>query len=515
MILRGHVPTIKYKLAAETAARHYLDAGNNMSNDSNPLVVQSQADLLTNLSANIRLPSLQQRKTKDPRGQAAIINLIQVEVLPMNIAEKVKKAIAPLGGQSVTVSRIQKGDMPDDQADTLLLSGQVETQVELVRILNLAARFFTGERLNAVTGKVDSNSGDIRVIANESGGIINSGQQLGNSSSMGRSGNAGGTGNNVKSNIGRAKLLSMANGRLLSTIEVRDLPQVRVAIQMYEVNRRSLRQWRPDFTLLTNGYNQTDGVFGLDGATNQALGSGQVENALQVLGGAMVNNFQVGSSEFAFDLLFSLLEKEGISRTLSRPNLTVLAGEKAVFRAGGEVPVPTSFAPNGITSGNTGGNSQGIFGGTEFKSFGIQLEVRAMVDEHDLITLDLSPSISTPDTLLTQQISASTGSSLNTAAFNVRNLNTTTRLHNGQPLIIGGLVSRDISDSRDFVPGISDIPLFGKLTESTQDADTARELIIIVTPTLVREPRHDASLWQFQTTAEMLQGLQLTLSRDL
>ncbi|MGI2227301.1 pilus assembly protein N-terminal domain-containing protein [Shewanella frigidimarina] len=512
LVLRGRVPTVKYKLAAETAARHYLDAGKNRISDNNSLVMKSPTDFLADLSPNIRLPSQQLRQSNRGKvGHAAIINLIQVDVLPMNMIEKVKKAIVQLGGESVTVSRIQKGDMPDDQADTLLLGGQVETQVDLVRVLNLASRLFTGDRINAITGKIEAGSNDITVIANESGGLISSSQQVSSNSSSNRGGNAKSSSNNVKSNIARAKLLSMANGRLLSTIEVRDLPQVRVAIQMYEVNRRSLTQWRPDFSLITQGYNKTDGNFGLDGATNQALGSGKVENALQVLGGALVNNFQVGGSEIAFDLLFSLLEKDGISRTLSRPTLTVLAGEKAVFRAGGEVPVPTSFSPNGISSAN-GGNSQGVFSGTEFKSFGIQLEVRAMVDENDLITLDLSPSISTPDTLLTQQISSSTGSSLTTSAFNVRNLTTSTRLRDGQPLIIGGLVSRDISDSRDFVPGINDVPLLGKLTESSSGADTARELIIIVTPTLVREPRHDVALWQFQTSAEMLQSMQFPLA---
>ncbi len=508
LVLRGRVPTVKYKMAAESAARHYLDAGNHHLTD-NSLVVKSSNDLLAGLSPNIRLPSLQQHKSPDlTKSKAAIINLIQVDLLPMDIAEKVKKAIEQLGGQSVNVSRIQKGDLPNDQADTLLLSGQVETQVDLVRVLNLAARLFTGDRINTVTGKLDSDSNDITVVANESGGLINSGQQSSKARSTTSNSSSISTGNNVKSNIARAKLLSMANGRLLSTIEVRDLPQVRVAIQMYEVNRRSLTQWRPDLTLITNGYNKTDGTFGLEGATSQALGSGQVENALQVLGGALINNFQVGGSEVAFDLLFSLLEKDGISRTLSRPNLTVLAGEKAVFRAGGEVPVPTSFSPNGISSSDTGGNSQAVFSGTEFKSFGIELGVRAMVDENDLITLDLSPSISTPDTLLTQQITSSTGSSLNTSAFNVRNLTTSTRLRDGQPLIIGGLVSRDISDSRDFVPGVNDVPLLGKLTESSQEADTARELIIIVTPTLVREPRHDVALWQFQSSTEMLQSMQ-------
>ncbi|QVM86699.1 hypothetical protein I0D68_13090 [Pseudomonas lalucatii] len=70
-----------------------------------------------------------------------------------------------------------------------------------------------------------------------------------------------------------------------------------------------------------------------------------MENALQIIGGSLTNNLQIGSSRLAFDLLFSLMEQEGISRTLSRPTLMVLAGESAVFSVGGEVPVPTAFAP--------------------------------------------------------------------------------------------------------------------------------------------------------------------------
>ncbi len=500
LILRGKVSTIKYKLAAESAARHYLDAGRSSTN----LAVRTPASaLLDSVNANLRLQA--QNNTAVSAKSAAIINLIQVKTLPLDLVDKVKNAISGLGGHAVTVSRLQQGDLPNDQTDTLLLSGQVETQVELVRVLNLASRLFTGDVAELDKSRNSNNANSISVIANESGGLMRSGQQSANSRGS-SSGNATGlAANNVQSNIARAKLLSMANGRLLSTIEVRDLPQVRVAIQMYEVNRRSLQQWRPDFSLVSNGYSADGGLFGLAGASAQAAGADKVENALQVLGGALVNNLQVGGSDIAFDLLFSMLEQAGISRTLSRPNLTVLAGEKAVFRAGGEVPVPTSFAPNGLSSDKNGTASQGVFSGTEFKSFGVELAVRAMVDEHDLITLDLSPTISTPDTLLTQQISESTGSALNSAAFNVRSLTTTTRLRDGQPLVIGGLVSRDISDSRNAVPGLSKVPLFGKLAESTSDADNERELIIIVTPTLVREPRHEVAIWQFQSSGEMLQ----------
>ncbi|MBS7725352.1 hypothetical protein I0E51_13140 [Pseudomonas lalucatii] len=94
-----------------------------------------------------------------------------------------------------------------------------------------------------------------------------------------------------------------------------------------------------------------------------------------------------------------------------------------------------------------------MFSGTSFKSFGVQLKVRAMVDENDRITLDVNPTVSAPDTLLTRQISGSTGSNLNSTAFNTRSISTTTRLQDGQPLILGGLVSSEQSTQEDFTPG--------------------------------------------------------------
>ncbi|WP_207951755.1 pilus assembly protein N-terminal domain-containing protein [Pseudomaricurvus alcaniphilus] len=505
LVLRGRVPTIEFRNAAESAARHYLDAGRDYQPSATDVLLQSTSGQQGRVDARFRLPGSNDQKPRRNVAKAAIINLIQVEELPLDITEKVKNAVDRLGGAAVTVTRIQQGDTPRDEVDTLLLGGFVETQVDLVRVLNLASRLFTGN-YTELSG-VDT----ITTIANESGGLVNGARTGTAARSSGFGSNPAGTfgsglaGNNLLSNVGRAKMLSVAGGRILSTIEVRDLPQVRVAVQMYEVNRRQLKQWRPDFSLISNGYDSGGGNFGLAGASSQAASASQVENALQVLGGTLVNNFQLGSRDIAFDLLFSLLEEEGISRTLSRPNLTVLAGESAVFRAGGEVPVPTAFAPTGIANDDQiGTNTAGVFSGTEFKAFGVQLAVRALVDEKDRITLDLNPVISMPDTLLTQDIAGSTGAALNTSAFNVRSLNTSTRLRDGQPLIIGGLVSRDISDSHDFVPGVSQLPLLGSLAEATSAADSERELIIIVTPTIVREPRHEVELWQFPLGSEIL-----------
>ncbi|MDO6806316.1 hypothetical protein Q4595_27920, partial [Wenyingzhuangia sp. 1_MG-2023] len=86
-------------------------------------------------------------------------------------------------------------------------------------------------------------------------------------------------------------------------------------------------------------------------------------------------------------------------------------------------------------------------------------------------------SVSTPDTALSQHITDSTGSTLDTTAFDVRSINTSTRLRDGQPLILGGLVSRDQSESNQSLPFLSQIPFLGKLFSSDVSSYRDRELV--------------------------------------
>lgn len=508
LVLRGRVPTVDFRVAAENAARNYLDVAQGQGSNINLLMQSPNTGPMINSSGTSSGFRVSRDAQQSPGYRAApratMINLIKVDHLPLSISEKLQLAIREVGGEDVTVKRMQPGDIADRNNDTLLLSGSVNSQVDLVRVLNIASRIYTAEH-----PELNIDGGSIHAIANESGGLINRGSDSSSlSGGLGSlSGNAGSNGisNNVSGNIGRAKLVSIAGGKILSTIDVRDLPQVRVSVQMHEISRRRLKSWKPDLTLVSEGYD-SNGVFGLGGNSQRGENSSAVESALQILGGTLVNNIQMGGSNIAFDLLFSLLEEEGISRTLSRPTLTVLAGESAIFRAGGEVPVPRAFAPTGLSADDkVGSNAGGVFSGTDFKSFGVELEVRALVDEHDRITLDMRPTISMPDTQLTQDIASSTGGQLNSAAFNVRTLTTSSRLRDGQALVIGGLVSRDISDNQSHTPGASSVPLFGNLARSSAKSDTDKELIIIVTPTIVRESKHHSAQWKFTDPNELLE----------
>lgn len=505
LILRGTVPTVTQRTAAEAVAREYLNAG--VGHDGGFATVLSKNDSET---ADVRVSATGSQF--NGQETSAVINLIQVEQLPSTTQEKIQQTINELGGADVTVERILRGDVEDDAADTLLLKGQVQNQVALVRVLNIASRLFLGP------DETVEDLSAIEAIADESGALISERNQdqdsQGNNSMAGNNliggNNNGRINNEIKANIGRAKLLSVSNGRILSMIEVRDLPQVRVSVQIHEVNRSRMKNWRPDMTLVSDGFkseSMTPGGSGMvvqpDGSLRitESGGSQQVENALQVLGGALTNQLQIGGAEMAFDLLFSLMETEGISRTLSRPTLTVLAGESALFQVGGEVPVPSAFAPPGTDT-----TGSGVFSGTQFRAFGVQLAVRPMVDENDRITLDVRPTVSMPDTTLTQEIAGSTGTNLNTTAFNTRSLETTTRLRDGQPLVLGGLVSRGFGQQLGYTPGLHKVPGLGWLAKSSDTADQDRELIIIVTPTIVREPLQNIAMWQFPSANELLKS---------
>jgi len=491
VVLRGEVPTLNYRHAAHEAAKNYLYASSSQS--AQPVITSApNQGMFNSLAQRLQGMGNLNNGLAQNSSKVAIINLIKVTQAPKPKEARIAQVLKSMGADKVTVKRISVDELSNDDNDVFMLSGTVKNQIELVRLLNTINKLFEPEQASqAPTSALDPNglissatqneTSAIEVLANESGGLLNDDSGL--------------TLSNVNSNVARATLLSVAKGKVLSSIEVEDLPQVRVSVQLYEVNQRRLKQWRPDISVLSNGYNNEQGLFGLEGMNARESGSASIENALQLIGGQLTNNLQLSTSQFAIDMLFSLLEQEGISRTLSRPTLTVLAGESAVFKVGGEVPVPTSYSPSGVTSGQQG-NSGSVFSGTEFKSFGVELNVRALVDDKDRITLDLNPVISLPDTTLTAEIAQSTGSSLNSSAFNTRSMQTSTRLQDGQPLIIGGLISTDNNASHDFVPDANGESLFGKLSETTSKSENNRELIIVVTPNLVREPVNNLRVWQ-------------------
>lgn len=169
------------------------------------------------------------------------------------------------------------------------------------------------------------------------------------------------------------------------------------------------------------------------------------------------------------------LEGEGLVSLLAEPNLTAVSGETASFLAGGEFPVPTVSSSSGADTSNYAAVT------VEFKSYGVSLAFTPTVLSGGRISLHLRPEVS--------ELS-STGS-VTISGFNIpglvtRRADTTIELASGQSFMIGGLLQDNVTNTINKVPGLSDLPVLGKLFQSRAYQAGQTELVIIATPYLVK-----------------------------
>jgi Flp pilus assembly secretin CpaC len=529
-VLIGIVPDVATSMAAEAVARNYLEAGGAGRGVPQPLVAappDTAAPAAPGAAAQAPpttapAPGAGTGLQGGIQPSGTVINLLQLDTLPSPPEQKIRDAIRAIGGTDVTVRRVLRGDVRDDARDTLVLEGRVPNQTALVRVLMLATQLFTGQTVTAE---------DLRVVADEAGALADQTQQQSQSQQMTLGGGAtsslfgGARGNRltnqVRTNLGRAKVVEAAGGRILSFIEVSDLPQVRVSIRLVEVNRTKLRSFNPNSVALVSDFRQPSlnpaqaavTVQGDQAARVGTLGTA-IQNVLAFLNGALSNELQYAGGNVAISSALTLLEREGIAQSLSSPSLTVLSGELAQVQIGGEVPVPTAFAPAfgavgaGAAPGVPGGAvTPGVFSSVEFVPFGVQLQIRPLVGEDDTITLDVQPLVVTPDAVLTDAIRQSTGTTVATTAFQTRALRTSSRLQDGQALLIGGLLSNNTSTNTASTPGLRSTPVLGWLFQGFNRNDQETELIVLVNPVILRARVPDAALWTFPDQGELLRSV--------
>ncbi len=164
---------------------------------------------------------------------------------------------------------------------------------------------------------------------------------------------------------------------------------------------------------------------------------------------------------------FDLSEKNGLVSTLAEPNLTALSGETASFLAGGEFPIPISQALGTVT--------------IEYRQYGVSLAFTPTVLADGRISIRVRPEVS--------QLSSEGSVTLNgfsVPAFITRRSETTVELGSGQSFMIGGLIQNSNINSIDRVPGLGDVPVLGAMFRSNGYRRNQTELMIIVTPYLVK-----------------------------
>ena len=169
-----------------------------------------------------------------------------------------------------------------------------------------------------------------------------------------------------------------------------------------------------------------------------------------------------------------LAETDGLVTTLAEPNLTAISGETAQFLAGGEFPIPMN---------------QGLGNTTiEYKNYGVSLAYTPVVLSGGRISLRVRPEVSE----LSSQ-GAVTLNGFQVPALTVRRAETTVELGSGQSFMIAGLMSNNAQSTINRAPGLGDLPIIGNLFRSREFRKGETELVIVVTPYLVR-PVDDSAL---------------------
>lgn len=185
--------------------------------------------------------------------------------------------------------------------------------------------------------------------------------------------------------------------------------------------------------------------------------------------------FQLQSGSTDLNGVVDALAQDGLVTVLAEPNLTARSGETASFLSGGEFPIPIDNRDRTVT--------------VEFKKFGVSLDFTPTVLDDGRISLTVRPEVSE----LNQNAGIEIGG-LRIPGLSVRRAETTVELGSGQSFAIAGLVQSNSSNNVRAFPGLSDIPILGALFRSTRFQRQETELVIMVTPYLVRPVSSPARL---------------------
>lgn len=249
-----------------------------------------------------------------------------------------------------------------------------------------------------------------------------------------------------------AKAFLLDKGAVINLLRLGEPHQIMLKVEVAEVNRTALRELGLDFVNLGDTFALA--VFG--GTTGGVLGAGP--SAL----------IQKGNTR----TLLRALEQKGLAKSLARPNLIAASGADATFLVGGEFPFPA-------VQGGSAGTAASVT--IEFKPFGVRLDFVPTLNDLGSINLKIAPEVSALDFANAVTISGFTIPSLTT-----RRARTIVDLKPGQSLAIGGLIQSEDRKTLTKFPILGDIPVLGALFRSTKFTRNETDLIIFVTPEIVK-----------------------------
>lgn len=276
-----------------------------------------------------------------------------------------------------------------------------------------------------------------------------------------------GTASNAN-NLNRA--LSMAEAyapkKIVNAMQVGGVQQVMLEVRVAEMNRELIKRLGVNFTGIGNDFFGLSVLGNLTSVASLAYTGGTpalASGITQAIQGAF--GFNAGGTTWIG--FVDALKEENLLKVLAKPTLMALNGQEAAFLAGGEFPIPVPQAFGLVT--------------IQFKKFGVGLVFTPNVLNSKHISLNVAPEVSELDftnALRTQGFVV--------PAITTRRAATTIELADGQSFAIGGLLRDNVRESVKKVPFLGEVPILGALFRSSSFQKSETELVIIVTPHLVK-----------------------------
>jgi pilus assembly protein CpaC len=264
-----------------------------------------------------------------------------------------------------------------------------------------------------------------------------------------------------------ARLVGSAD-KVVNSIAVRGRDQVMLKVTVAEVQRSIIKQLGID---LSGSLNYGTAVVKFNN-TNPFTASNAALVPTNTITGSLGATPSVQATLRA-------MESAGVVRTLAEPNLTAISGESATFISGGEFPIPTGVTCQTSTSGAIGNCVQTV----SFKKFGISLNFTPVVLTEGRISLRVMTEVSEISTENSLQGGAG-GTTI--PSIKTRRAETTLEIPSGGAMAMAGLIQEQTKQAINGLPGLAQLPILGSLFRSRDYVNSQTELMVLVTPYVVR-----------------------------
>lgn len=261
------------------------------------------------------------------------------------------------------------------------------------------------------------------------------------------------------------------DSNIIDLLDMTNPSQVRLEAQIIEINTSAERNLGIQYWSPTIGSGSNSGTSS-DSGDNSSDDLSRGSSGLFYTGEKFYNRRGsfgwLGSHFSSINASLQALVTEGKARILSRPSITTMSGQKANILIGGRIPIPTSAGDGQIA--------------IDWREYGIRLNIEPVVDAENKITSKVHAEVSTLD-----YGHSVTENDFSIPAIASREADAVINVRSGMTMAIGGLLNSQDGKTVTKIPLLGDIPIIGQFFRHTQKTRDNRELLILITPTLVSD----------------------------